>query len=278
MDSKKRKFKLYILLVVVVTLVSYVILFTLFWGVLGVALVTLAGIWIAFIISLSKVLILALMSFYIFRRWFKQDAIFTSDAYFLFGTFFWILVAGKILDIFWNLGYVGSVFDLNYLLFLLKIRFAIVILTIVPILFVGLEAILTFVNLYKKKEMSKNQFNKIRKEIIIIYILILAVLTILAPSVPFMNIMLPFVSLPMFLFIAIMFIYMYKNKYLSQAHGLIIGLSFLLLIAATIIRSILSEYAFKTLDAFPIIIAEFIDIGIYILMFIGFITTPSYSK
>ncbi|MEJ2296844.1 MAG: hypothetical protein P8Y23_19020, partial [Candidatus Lokiarchaeota archaeon] len=146
-----------------------------------------------------------------------------------------ILVAGKILDIFWNLGYVGSVFDLNFLLILLKIRYAIVILTILPILFVGLEAILTFVNLYKKKEMSKNQFNKIRKTIIIIYILILAILIILAPSVPFMNIMLPFVSLPMFLFIAIMFLYMYKNKYLSQAHGLIIGISFLLLIVATII-------------------------------------------
>jgi hypothetical protein len=274
MEEKKRKYKIYLLAVVIITLVSYTVLFTLFWELLGGVLYASEILWIGFIISLSKVVILALMSFYIFRRWFKQDAIFTSDAYFLFGSFFWILVSGKILDIFWNLGFVGAVLDMNYLLFLLKIRFAIVILTIVPILFVALEAILTFVNLYKKKEMNKQQFSKIRKRIIIIYIIVIAILIVIAPSVPFMNIMLPFVSFPMFLFIAIMFLYMYKNKYLSQAHGFIIGVSFLLLIIASIIRSILS----LSFEALPVILAEFIDIGVYILMFIGFITKPGYAK
>ncbi len=273
MEKKKRKFSLYLLTVVIITLVSYTILFTLFWELLGSVLIASEILWIGFIICLSKVIILALMSFYIFRRWFKQDAIFTSDAYFLFGSFFWILVSGKILDIFWNLGFLGGL-DENYLLFLLKIRFAIVILTIVPILFVSLEAILTFVNLYKKKEMNKKQFSKIRKIIIIIYVILIAFLIIIAPSVPFMNIMLPFVSFPMFLFIAIMFLYMYKNKYLSQAHGLIIGVSFLLLIIASIIRSVLS----LSFEALPVILAEFIDIGVYILMFIGFITKPGYAK
>ena len=155
MEEKKRKFRMYLIIVVLVILISYTVLFTLFWELLGGVLIASEILWVGFIISLSKVIILALMSFYIFRRWFKQDAIFTSDAYFLFGSFFWILVSGKILDIFWNLGFVGEVLDMNYLLLLLKIRFAIVILTIVPILFVSLEAILTFVNLYKKKEMSK---------------------------------------------------------------------------------------------------------------------------
>jgi len=274
MEEKKRKFRLYLISVVTITLISYIVLFILFWDLLGGVLIANQVLWIGFAISLSKVVILALMSFYIFRRWLKQDAIFTSDAYFLFGSFFWILLSGKILDIFWNLGFVGSVLDMNYLLFLLKIRFAIVILTIVPILFVSLEAILTFVNLYKKKEMNKQQFNKIRKRIIIIYIILIAVLIIIAPSVPFMNIMLPIISFPMFLFISVMFIYMYRNKYLSQAHGLIIGLSFFLLIIASIIRSVLS----LSFEAIPVITAEFIDIGVYILMFIGFITKPGYGK
>ena len=274
MEEKKRKFRMYLIIVVLVILISYTVLFTLFWELLGGVLIASEILWVGFIISLSKVIILALMSFYIFRRWLKQDAIFTSDAYFLFGSFFWILVSGKILDIFWNLGFVGEVLDMNYLLFLLKIRFAIVILTIVPILFVSLEAILTFVNLYKKKEMNKKQFSKIRKRIIIVYVIIIAILIIIAPSVPFMNIMLPFVSFPMFLFIAIMFLYMYKNKYLSQANGLIIGISFLLLIFASIIRSILS----LSFEALPVILAEFIDIAVYILMFIGFITKPGYAK
>ena len=274
MEEKKKKFRSYLIITVAITLISYIVLYTLFWEVLSGVLITLEGILIGSLISLLKVAVLALMSFYIFRRWLKQDAVFTSDAYFLFGSFFWILVSGKILDLFWNLGFIGSVFDMNYLLFLLKIRFAIVVLTIVPILFVGLEAILTFVNLYKKKEMKKQQFNKIRKRIIIISIIIIAILIILAPSVPFMTIMLPFVSFPMFLFIAIMFLYMYKNKYLSQANGLIIGLSFLLLIIATIARTVLS----LSYDIFPVVLAEFIDIGVYILMFIGFITKPSYGK
>jgi hypothetical protein len=274
MDEKKRKFRVYLIIVVIITLLSYAILYALFWDLLSGVLLTLEGILMGFFVILSKICILALMSFYIFRRWLKQDAIYTSDAYFLFGSFFWILTSGKILDLFWNIGFIGSILDMNFLLFLLKIRFAIVILTIVPILFVGLEAILTFVNLYKKKEMNKQQFNKIRKEIIIIYIIVIAILIIIAPSVPFMNIMLPFISFPMFLFIAIMFLYMYRNKYLSQANGLIIGLSFFLLIVASIARSVLS----LSLEALPVISAEIIDIGVYILMFIGFITKPGYAK
>lgn len=274
MEEKKRKFRIYLIAVVIVTLVSYTILYTLFWDLLQGVLLTVEGILLGFIIYLIKIAVLALMSFYIFRRWFKQEAIFASDAYFLFGSFFWILVSGKILDLFWNVGFIGSVLDVNYLLFLLKIRFAIVILTIVPILFVGLEAILTFVNLYKKKEMNKQQFNKIRRRIIIIYILIIAILIIIAPSVPFMNIMLPFISFPMFLFIAIMFLYMYHNKYLSQANGMIIGLAFIFLIVASIARSVLS----LSLEAFPVILAEVIDIGVYLIMFIGFITKPGYAK
>ncbi len=274
MEEKKRKFKLYIILVVIITVISYSVLFTLFWNLLAEVFITTEGLWIGFIISLSKVLILALMSYYIYRRWLKQDAIFTSDAYFLFGSFFWILTTGKILDIFWNLGFLTGNFNLNFLLFLLKIRFAIVILNIIPILYVGLEAILTFVNLYKKKEMNKQQFNKIRRRIIIIYIIVIAILIVIAPRISFMNILLPFISFPMFLFIAIMFLYMYKNKYLSQANGLIIGLSFLLLIVASIIRSLLS----LSFEVFPVVLAEFIDIGVYILMFIGFITRSSYAK
>jgi len=274
MEEKKRKFRIYLLIIVLSTLISYSILYTLFWDALSEVLINLEVIFMGFIVILSKIGILALMSFYIFRRWFKQDAIYTSDAYFLFGSFFWILTSGKILDLFWNIGFVGSILDMNFLFLLLKIRFAIVILTIVPILFVGLEAILTFVNLYKKKEMNKQQFNKIRKEIIIIYIIVIAILIVIAPSVPFMNIMLPFISFPMFLFIAIMFLYMYRNKYLSQAHGLIIGLSFFLLIIASIVRSVLS----LSLEALPVISAEIIDIGVYIIMFIGFISKPGYAK
>jgi len=68
---------------------------------------------------------------------------------------------------------------------------------------------------------------------------------------------------------------MYKNKHLSQANGLIIGIAFFAFIISNIFRSIMSVYALDNPSIFFII--EGVDIFVNFLMFIGFIRKPKYA-
>jgi hypothetical protein len=142
-----------------------------------------------------------------------------------------------------------------------------------PILYIGLEVIITFFNMYKNKEMDKKQFNKLRLRIILIFILVLVLVISLAPTTDFLGTILPFITLVLFLGIAIMFLFMYKNKRLSQANGLIIGIAFICFIASNLLRSIL-----LSIDIYYTVFAEVIDIGVNLLIFIGFVTKPKYAK
>jgi len=248
-------------------------LFTFYWAVLVSTLAANEGLLLGLVVIISRVLILGFMSFFLYRKWLKQEAIYTSDAYFLFGSFFGILSCGKIYDIFYNLALISTTFDAEFILLLLKIRFFIIVINVMPILYIGLEVIITFFNMYRNKDMNKKQFNKLRLRIILIFILVLVLVISLAPTTNFLSTILPFITLVMFLGIAIMFLFMYKNKRLSQANGLIIGIAFICFIASNLFRSILIN-----IDLYYTVLAEVIDISVTLLMFIGFVTNPKYAK
>ena len=273
MEGKKRTVLYSILIVIFALIVSFTMLFTFYWSVLVSTLAANEGLFLGLVVIISRVLILGIMSFFLYRKWLKQEAIYTSDAYFLFGSFFGILACGKIYDIFYNLAFISMAFDAEFILLLLKIRFFIVAVNVMPILYIGLEVIITFFNMYRNKEMDKKQFNKLRLRIILIFILVLILVISLAPTTNFLSIILPFITLIIFLGIAIMFLFMYKNKRLSQANGLIIGVAFICFIASNLLRSILLNT-----DLYYIVFIELIDIGVNLLMFIGFITKPKYAK
>ncbi len=273
MERKKRAFLYSILTVILVLITSFTILFTFYWSVLVSTLAANEGLMLGLIVIVSRILILGFMSFFLYRKWLKQEAIYTSDAYFLFGSFFGILTCGKIYDIFYTLALVSTSFDAEFILLLLKIRFFIIVVNVMPILYIGLEVIITFFNMYKNKEMDKKQFNKLRLRIILIFILVLVLVISLASTTSFLSTILPFITLVMFLGIAIMFLFMYKNQRLSQANGLIIGIAFICFIASNLIRSVLLN-----IHLYYSVLAELIDIGVTLLIFIGFVTKPKYAK
>ena len=142
-----------------------------------------------------------------------------------------------------------------------------------PILYIGLDAILVYINMNLNKEMKRKQFNKLRLRIILIFVLITLSLTVLGPTFEFFNLVFPFITIVSFVSIAFMFLFMYKNKRLSQANGLIIGIAFICFIASNLLRTILIST-----NIYYGIIAEIIDIGVNLLMFIGFITKPKYAR
>jgi hypothetical protein len=248
-------------------------LFTFYWSVLVSTLAANESLLLGLVVIIGRILILGIMSFFLYRKWLKQEAIYTSDAYFLFGSFFGILSCGKIYDIFYNLAVISTMFDAEFLLLSLKIRFFIIVVNVMPILYIGLEVIITFFNMYRNKEMDKKQFNKLRLRIILIFTLVLVLVIILAPTTKFLGTILPFITLVIFLGIAIMFLFMYKNRRLSQANGLIIGIAFICFIASNLLRSIL-----LSIELYYFVFIELIDIGVTLLIFIGFVTKPKYAK
>ncbi|MFX0057544.1 MAG: hypothetical protein ACFE8J_04515 [Candidatus Heimdallarchaeota archaeon] len=275
MEEKKRKYKYLLLGSSIALLVVFLLVYSLYWSTICYVLTQIEGTWLATIASIVRIVILGIMSFFLFRKWFKQEAIYTSDAYFLFALFFMILTFGKVYDLLYNLILISESFGDAVLLNLLKVRYIIVIINVIPILFIGLEATMTFISVYIK-EISKKQFNKLRLWIVIIFLVIVSFIIIIASNITFLISVLPFLTLAIFVMIALMFLFMYKNKRLSQANGLIIGLAFLVFIFTNIARSIISVRALNEPSLF--VIAETLDIIANFLMFIGFISKPKYAK
>ena len=270
MEDKKKKFLYGILIVNLALIAIFVLLFLVYGPILAT---TIFENEIALIAVTSRILILGLMSFFLYRKWLRQEAIYVSDAYFLFGSFFGMFTWAKVYDIFYNSAIYSGVFDTGFGLLLVKIRFLIIIANLMPILYIGLDAILVYVNMNMNKEMKKKQFNKLRVRIIIIFVLITITIIILGPTFDFFNLVFPFITIISFASIAFMFLFMYKNKRLSQANGLIIGLAFIAFIASNLIRTIL-----VSTNLYYSIIADIIDVGVNLFMFLGFITKPKYAR
>ena len=270
MDNKKKKFLYSILTVIIALIAVFVVLFSFYGPILAA---TIFENEIGLIAITSRILILGIMSFFLYRKWVKQEAIYISDAYFLFGSFFGILAWAKVYDIFYNPAIISGVFETGFVLWLVKIRFFIIIANLMPILYIGLDAILVYINMNRNKEMKRKQFDKLRWRIILIFVLITISVIVIAPTLDFLNIVFPFITIAIYFCIAFMFLFMYKNKRLSQANGLIIGIAFICFIASNLIRTILIST-----NIYYSIIAEIIDIGVNLFMFIGFISKPKYAR
>ncbi|MFX1528368.1 MAG: hypothetical protein ACFFB4_12425, partial [Promethearchaeota archaeon] len=116
--------------------------------------------------------------------------------------------------------------------------------------------------------------NKIRYSFIGGYVIILLVLIWIANSVNLLVNLLPIATFIIYLLLMIMFFFMYRNKRLSQANSLIIGIAFLLLILSNIVRAVFTA----SYESWSIILSEIIDTIIIGVLFTGFITKPKYAK
>ena len=275
MDTKKKKFKLYLLGASISLTAIFYFLYFIFWSTIEYTISNMQEIWLSIIASIIRILILAIMSVILFNKWFKQEAIYTSDAYFLFALFFMILTVGKIYDLFYNSILISNLIDESILLFLVKVRYIIVIINILPVLFIGLQAIMTLTSVYVK-ELTKKQFNKIRLWLVFLFSAVVLTIIVIAPDIKSLIRILPYFTFAIFIALAIMFLFMYKNKHLSQANGLIIGIAFFAFIGSNLFRSIVTVSAMNEPSLFFVI--EGLDIIVNIMMFIGFIRKPKYAR
>lgn len=273
MESKKKQFLFSSLGIILALVILFSVIFSVYWPALITTILNNEGLWIGVVAIILRVFILGIMSFFLYRKWLRQEAMYISDAYFLFGSFFGILTCAKVYDLFFNLVYISGTFSSYFILLLAKIRFFVIIVNLMPVLYIGLDAILIYINMNKNKEMNKKQFNKLRLRIMFGYVLVTSLVIILAPTVDFLNLVFPFITVLIYIAIAFMFLFMYKNKRLVQANGLIIGIAFICFLVSNLIRTILIN---ENLSYG--IFAELIDIGVNLLIFIGFISKPKYAK
>jgi len=275
MENKKKKFKVCLAITGILTLSGFSLLFIFFWNQLAIVLNQIEGGWLAVITGVIRILILIIMSSILYSKWFNQERIYVSDAYFLFALFFSILIVGKIYDIYINLITFSTSVTADFVLLITKIRYFIITLNLMPVLYIGLETTLALISAYIKN-VTKSQFNKIRLGIIGFYLIIVLFVIIIAPTLNSLIIALPYFTLGIYVVIAVMFFFMYKNKRLSQANALLIGIAFLCLIASSLIRSVITVIALENPSIF--VIAEMLDIIVNFVIFLGFITKAKYAK
>ena len=272
MEEKKQKFKTFFIYISIILLISYILLVYSIWSEIY-AVFNKIETYLAILIIFSRMFILCCFTIFLLKRWFKQEAIYTSDAYFLFALFFIILIFGKGIDLLISLIYFSESYNFIYMLIFFKIRYIIITINAIPLLYLGLEVLMSLFDIYIKR-ISKIQFNLIKMSIVSLFLIINSIIILITPNLDGILSVLPIITTLTMVGIIILFALMYKIKRLSQAHGMIIAFGFFLVIISHILRPSLT----KDFNISMLIIAELIDIMLYIIIFLGFIKKPPYIK
>ncbi|MHA1688316.1 MAG: hypothetical protein ACTSUN_03100 [Promethearchaeota archaeon] len=234
--------------------------------------------WTLELIVMARIFMFIGFSFILYKKWFKQESVFLTDAYFLFGIFFNILSFGKTLDLFSYLANVSGKFMLQEALTFLKIRYLIIVVNLNPLLFIGLGVVLNIISTYVR-ELSTAKINRTRMRMIYLYNIISILVILLAPTIDVLTQSYAILISISMIGIILMFFIMYKFKGLSQAHGLIIGIGFLSFIIVGFITSPLrSAFANNPTLIELGTLAEMIDMVVYCIVFAGFLLKPKYAK
>ena len=226
------------------------------------------------LVILSRIIIVSGMTFYTFYQWFKQEEQYFSDLPFLFGLFFMLLVFGKTLDLF-----IDFIYQLEEFMFLMmvKIRFLIMILDFLPMIYISIGMILFSLSLKDKNSSLQDEKhqNKIRVRIILVIILSEIIAIIIVTNISIISILYPIVVIPSLVTIVWLFNFAHRNKRLSQVNNKILWIGFAAYLISQIIRP-LSQFIIGESPLF-VIFAEAIDLGIFIVIFIGFYKKSNYS-
>ena len=227
------------------------------------------------IIMLIRITILFGNAMYMLYKWFKQEEQYLSDIPFLFALFFILLTIGKAFDLFFNFTYRYFSESLN--LVVIKLRFFIIIFTVLPLIYLSITMILYYLSLRAKfQKLGDEKFkNKVSLILVLIILMVESIAVIIVPNTSSISILLPAVVIPSLLVIIWLFAFSYKNKRLSQVNSFILMIGFGLYLISQIIRPIIQNIVGE--NTFYINIVEIIDLIIFIVIFIGFYLEAKYE-
>ena len=189
----------------------------------------------------ARIIILSIISYYLFHKWFKQEAQYLSDIPFLLGLFFLILLFGKAIDLLWDLTF--FTFSDDIVLLFLKFRFFIIIFEVAPLLYLGMEIIFFRLEDRFTKLKDKNYMNRLRTRLITIIVSIESILVLY------------------------IFYLDYRLNRLSVVKPKILTIGFLFYLISNIFRPIMQSLLGE--NASYIIVVESVDLIIFIVIFLG---------
>ena len=263
--NKKRLYQFSLLVTIILGTLSVFFVFFVNYQLIVKAFIEYEGaLQVVLIISL-RILLLSIITFYLFNKWFKQEAQYLSDIPFLLGMFFFILVFGKAIDLFWDLTF--FTFNDALVLLLVKIRYFIIIFEVAPLIYLGFEIILfrledKFVKLKDKKFM-----NTLRTRLIIIIVGVESVAIIIVPNITILGTVLPIILIPSLLGIVYIFYIAYRYNRLKMVKAKILTIGFLLYMISNILRPVMQNILGETANY--VIVVEMVDLCIFLVIFLG---------
>ncbi|MFX0034458.1 MAG: hypothetical protein ACFE9I_02310 [Candidatus Hermodarchaeota archaeon] len=252
---------------VIIGIIAISFLYIFNWAILVETYQTHEGTLIIVITIGIRVFLVSLMAIYTFYRWFKQEKQYFSDIPFLFGIFFLLLIFGKLIDLFIDFSYFKL--DQELLLLVMKTRYLIAILNLLPMMSLSIFMILFSLSLRQrfKKLSNENTLNTVRTWILIIIVAIEIIVDIFVLTIENSPIIYPITILPSLIAIVWLFNFAWRNQRLSQVNTFILMIGFGFYLITSILRPVI-QFIVGESPLF-VITAESIDIIIFFIIFIG---------
>ncbi len=274
--KQKTQYKLILLVSILAGFISVFTLYFLNLPTIIQAYNDIQGMDLVVIIVLVRILILFGSSMYMLYKWFKQEKQFLSDLPILFAIFFLLLTFGKMIDLFFDFTYSYFIDSLNLLV--IKIRYFIIIFTVLPLIYLSITMILFRLSLMDKFQKLRNEKtrNKTSSIIAIVIIIVESVAVIIVPDAPSISILLPAVVIPSLLVIVWLFAFSHRNKRLSQVNSFVLMIGFAAYLLSQILRPVFQRLLGE--NTAYINLSELIDLVIFIVIFIGFYLEANYKE
>lgn len=275
-NQNKKFFLSTILLSIIVGIILIALLYFFNWSLIVESYFENEGAFGVVLAIVCRIGIVSGMTIYTFHQWFKQEEQYFSDIPFLFGMFFLFLIFGKSLDLFNNLIYFK--FDDNLVLLVLKARYIISVLDLFPMIYLSMDMLLFSLSLKDRfVKLTKEKYReKIKKQILILILIIEFIAGIIAPNLTLLSILYPIIIIPSLLTIAWLFNFAWRNKRLSQVSTYILMIGFALYLISSIVRPV-TQFIVGESSLF-VIIAESMDLVVFAIIFIGFYKKSNYPS
>ncbi|MFX1304571.1 MAG: hypothetical protein ACFFBV_05675 [Promethearchaeota archaeon] len=263
--NKRRLYKFSLLLSVILGTLSVFFLFFVNYSLIIKAFTDYEGaLQVVLIISL-RILLLSIITFYLFNKWFKQEAQYLTDIPFLLGIFFFLLAFGKAIDIFWDLTF--FTFDDTFVLLLVKLRYFIIVFEVAPLIYLGFEIVFFRLEDRFTRLKDKRYMNRLRTRLIAIIVGVESVAIIIVPNITILGMVLPIILIPSLLGIVYIFYLAYRYNRLKMVKPKILTIGFLLYMISNILRPVMQNILGETANY--VIIVELVDLCIFLAIFLG---------
>ncbi|MBD3339119.1 MAG: hypothetical protein GF353_08415 [Candidatus Lokiarchaeota archaeon] len=271
-SKKNRTYLTLLLIIVLIASIAMFFLFIFFAPIMVLTLNTIQGAWFIIFVIVLRIILTTSMAVYCLHLWLTQDKSYLDDLPNLLFLFFLFFTFGKVYDIFQNL--VTLYIDRELNLLIMKVRYIIVVLSLIPMLYFSLKMVLTLRSI-KNPSLTSQRRKKIVHRSLSLILIIEFIIILSGPSMEFISILLPIIAIISLLVIAWVFYIAHKTKSLFAINPIIVSYGFFLYLFTQLLRPIL----YLTQEVFVYsFVSEILDALVFLIVFWGLISKPHYLK